>query len=598
MAVLGLLWKLLTGDAIQAGEPALASGLTWQLHSVRYLATAREQPPEVWDQAKPVKLGQSLQQQGWPGVGQHGWYALEFSLPPVAETQPLGLVLGRVGNSAEVWLNGRRLTIHGRFTPPAIPTAGTMLVVPLTPAGLRPEQTNFLAVRVGNFSGAGGLLRGPWGVFPAEEAARIKRHSELFRETVRGGTIAICLAWAGLLALWRRAGTEIRELSGSVTPTLLLAGHRLVRSQWLADSDLPLGWVSWWEGFFNLTVPLAFYGYFRGVFPDRRRRTDWLAGAALLLLLGLFSPLRKLGPAPVAGLYGAYLLVLTGAQVWLADRARREGDRRAGPLLHGWLLVAAVNLSQLLPVWCDFIPYAALPLWGSDVVPVVWVLVLGGIALRQTLTAQRQEAQLRARVLTAHEEERRRIGRELHDSVAQDLDAARLRLQLLGRQASPEAAAKVGQIAEELRGSLRAVRGLAHDLQPLALQQTTLIEALKRFAHAGDPPQVEVTGEEPPGLTGPQRENLYRIAQEAVRNARRHAEARVIRVELQAQAGAARLSVSDDGRGFDPREVTPGRLGLRFLRDRAELCGGELRLTSEPGRGTRLEVTCPCAATP
>jgi two-component system sensor histidine kinase UhpB len=92
---------------------------------------------------------------------------------------------------------------------------------------------------------------------------------------------------------------------------------------------------------------------------------------------------------------------------------------------------------------------------------------------------------------------------------------------------------------------------------------------------------------------------LYRIAQEALRNALRHSEASSIRLELQLESRFARLVVVDDGCGFDPQQVTSSKsLGLRGMQERLRILGGQLYLTSTSGRGTRLEAIVPLEASP
>jgi two-component system NarL family sensor kinase len=200
-------------------------------------------------------------------------------------------------------------------------------------------------------------------------------------------------------------------------------------------------------------------------------------------------------------------------------------------------------------------------------------------------------------------EERNRLAREIHDTLAQGLAAIALRLEtadaLLEAAASPDQVGKVVRQAlglaranlEEARRSvldLRAAplegRSLADALAALAAEWTTEHRLPVRFegSSGGLPARVEV--------------GLYRIAQEALNNVLRHAGAGRAIVRLESSLERVRLTVEDDGRGFDPGQVAAGRYGLVGLNERAKLLGGVFRLESSPGAGTRIEVEIPLEA--
>jgi signal transduction histidine kinase len=96
-----------------------------------------------------------------------------------------------------------------------------------------------------------------------------------------------------------------------------------------------------------------------------------------------------------------------------------------------------------------------------------------------------------------------------------------------------------------------------------------------------------------PEVPAPTKEALYRVAQEALHNAAKHARARTLDLVLDVGQGGVELCVADDGRGFDPHADFPGHLGLRFMRERAAAVGGTLEIESAPGAGTRLSVRVP-----
>jgi two-component system NarL family sensor kinase len=199
-------------------------------------------------------------------------------------------------------------------------------------------------------------------------------------------------------------------------------------------------------------------------------------------------------------------------------------------------------------------------------------------------------------------EERNRLARELHDTLAQGLAAITLRLEaadaLLETGAPPvRARASVNEALDLARRTLDEARRSVLDLRATPLAGRGLAESLRTLvAEAAAPArltaQVTVEGDArdlPPRVTI----GLYRIAQEAVANTVRHAGARRIELRLAISQGQVALSIADDGRGYDPGQTPPGRFGMVGMGERARLLGGELRVESMPGAGTRVEAVVP-----
>lgn len=198
--------------------------------------------------------------------------------------------------------------------------------------------------------------------------------------------------------------------------------------------------------------------------------------------------------------------------------------------------------------------------------------------------------------------ERNRLAREIHDTLAQGLTGIALQLEsvdaLLESGAGPDRIRPVVQGALDVtRVNLDEARRSVLDLRAAPLAGRTLAEALAALAAEFDtahPPAVEIStsgGNRP--LPVRLEVGLYRMAQEALANVARHAGASRVTVDLRVTPVQVRLRVRDNGRGFDPDHVPPGRFGLIGLRERAKLLGGALTLESSPGAGVRIEVTVP-----
>jgi PAS domain S-box-containing protein len=198
---------------------------------------------------------------------------------------------------------------------------------------------------------------------------------------------------------------------------------------------------------------------------------------------------------------------------------------------------------------------------------------------------------------TATVEERQRLARELHDAVTQTLFAAGLNAQALPEiwSADPQAGQQCLQELQRLTwGALAEMRTVLVELRPAALTEIDLgdlIEQLARAATARAPRlEVSVKVDGKRQLPAEVQVTLYRVAQEALNNIAKHAEAQHAEVQLARQTTGVELSVIDDGRGFDRGAIPPGHLGLGIMRERVEAIGGLLSIESEPSRGTRLSV--------
>ena len=217
--------------------------------------------------------------------------------------------------------------------------------------------------------------------------------------------------------------------------------------------------------------------------------------------------------------------------------------------------------------------------------------------LHRTMEERRD---LVARLEEAQEEERRRIAADIHDDSIQVVGAADLRAQALARSLQdPDLRSQADELHETLREAVERLRHLLFELRPPALDRDGLAAALRVYLqYHGDVSRVATTLEdhldgEPPAEV---RSTLFRIAQEAVTNVRKHAQADHLTLTLGPKDGGALLRVVDDGKGFDSIDVTdprPGHIGLPAMIERAELAGGWCHIDSAPGRGTVVECWLP-----
>lgn len=208
------------------------------------------------------------------------------------------------------------------------------------------------------------------------------------------------------------------------------------------------------------------------------------------------------------------------------------------------------------------------------------------------------------RLVTVQEDERRRIARDIHDHLGQQMTALRMNLEVLRAQAAPhpECLAQVERTMQRAEELDRSIDHLAWELRPSALDHLGFAAALEqlvtgwseRFGIAAD---LAISDPDMPRLPQDKEAQLYRLAQEALHNVFKHAHASRVSVFLGRRDGELLFIIEDNGRGFVVDDVEPAagrsRIGLITMRERAELIGARLTIESEPARGTSLFVRLP-----
>jgi PAS domain S-box-containing protein len=317
-----------------------------------------------------------------------------------------------------------------------------------------------------------------------------------------------------------------------------------------------------------------------GVIAYCNRRFADIVRMPLARVVG--APLRRFVPPAEQPAFDA--LVAAG------HRANRRGDT-----------AFRADGGVLVPVSVSFAP---LQLEGSaDVIGVIGVVT--DISERER--AEELRNRLIQQAVTAQEEERRRIARELHDEAGQSLTALLVGLRTIEESRT---IAEAAALAQRLRGiaaqTLDEVGRLSRGLHPSILDELGLSAAVTRHAQEfaqlhGVSMDVRIEGLESEILPPLVQTTVYRILQEALTNVAKHAGARSVSVRLVRGKATVELRVQDDGAGFDPAAGAEGaagdqgdrHLGLQVMRERAALLGGSVEVESQPGAGTTITAHLP-----
>ncbi|MEJ2555222.1 MAG: response regulator [Anaerolineae bacterium] len=344
---------------------------------------------------------------------------------------------------------------------------------------------------------------------------------------------------------------------------------------------------------------------------------DFIASQAWQLLdtqaVGVYRLESEVGTWAVKAAKGILITYVAGSMVPIGQEALKQAIASRRPVaVPDAALVQDVSSLELRPVrsWANlYRAWLAVPIIAKGE-------IYGGILLYYTeprslseeevdlaITFSDQAAlaiensRLRSQIRqAAASAERERLARDLHDAVTQTLFSASLIAEAIPRvweRHPAEGRDGLDELRQLTRGALAEMRTMLVELRPTALTEKPVGELLRHLTEAVTsrtriPVTLRVEGDT--SLEPDVQIVLYRIAQEALNNVAKHSGARQVLISLRCQPRQVSLEISDDGRGFDPGDVLPDQLGLGIMRERAESIGAEIRIASQPERGTQVEV--------
>ncbi len=508
-----------------------------------------------------------------------GWFRVYFHAPEKELDQP-SLLVPPVSGADEIYLNGERIGGEGSIGENFFGAPKVQRLCKIPRDLLRHGEDNVLAVRVMAGPTLGGrlhrMLLGEYGQLVVEKLNRDSRQKEveilflMFAATILFISIAnvisgalrisigIFAVFVGLYGLMYLFNSLIFFESGLKT-------HLVQKLMYVVTIFIPV----------SIPVLLA-YSYGRGL-------SAYLKGLVLATVLLALTAFFFLSPSLWHFTGVAWFLLIIGCSVEamrLGVRAWRSGVHESGTILVGLTCILAAGLISggrglgvVHPIW----------VYG-DSLPV---LVAGPCFMLARITAfiqefvrlRKERAVLARRILDANEIERARLARELHDGVGQSLLAIKLNLKML--EASVKEGVPIDKevfpgLIAEISNSIEELRNVAMELRPAFFEKLGIVDAIKWYGrrfeeHTGI--KVVVRAEEPVQLSQGIKDHVYRICQEAFTNVLKHASAESVEVRVETEPGVLSVTISDDGKGFEPAkaEAVSKGLGLSTMTERAEL---------------------------
>jgi signal transduction histidine kinase len=361
------------------------------------------------------------------------------------------------------------------------------------------------------------------------------------------------------------------------------------------ESDATEFWRTWWLGDSSggLVVLPLLLAWARDPLAAWRRIRTW-EGAAVIAGVTALGVVALSTEEPIT-------YMVFPALIWAAIRFGPPGATLAAAITAA--VAIGVTANEVGPFFEQPIDHRTLSTQLYIGVAALTTLFLS-VVVSERERASRDLAEARRTEGARALEERRRIARDLHDSMSQALFSTVLHTRTAqkalvqeGGSASGRVGHSLGAIVDLTKSVQSEMRGLIFDLRHDPLDDDGLVEALARHAsrlRSSDGPTIDVQGPGPRLKVSQRVETqLFAICREALANVMKHARASEAHVRVEARDGQVVVEVRDDGRGFDPAAGHPGHFGLDSMRSRASEIGGRLTISSAPGLGTLVRVRVP-----
>lgn len=589
---------------IQATEkPVFLQNLSneeWQF------AASVERPSANSPLWKPVKIGQDLSTQKllWGGynhvfAGKYtGWYRLQFDKKLTKNsTQSFAFLFGKVQETDQVWLNGVYLGRYGIIDNKEQWHVSDLYQQRLykIPDNLLKEKNNILYMQIQAVRTAGGIVSDPIGIAELNHALHYKYNIE--SDTTFLQTISLTLLLTGgFIALMLYVLTDLKDREHPLFIVLLFClfiGY-LYDSLLFSNSSWKTPFLYQLSVFISTSSFIVFMLYVLALVKSTLNRSHQFIIFYLLCysLLAFIPMWTYTWIFSLLGLIGL-VLFLPISLYQAVKTSVYNGERHLIPLVIGivfWLM--GILLSYFTLLWFNPHQYDV-QFHEIGLIMLILGLMIGYV--QRLIQLQFRFQALSLKLFAISEKERQHISRELHDSISQRLAALRLRMQMLALK-HPDV--DMQACSDDLLETMEEMGRILHGLRPLSLEKFGLIPAMQheidRVSESSDIPIC--FNADTVNISAKKEQHLFRIFQECLSNAVRHAKAETITVNLRVKGKKLSLSIIDDGIGWQKTSTSKkwGGLGKLTLQERLEMINANLVLDIKESKGTKVCIHLRC----
>lgn len=539
-----------------------------------------------------IKVPGSWESQGVKSQKGMGWYRIKFRAPCFLKDIEPAVLLGRIGEADEVFLNGVKIGSEGALGKDYVSATKAERLYKIPPGLLRYDGLNVIAVRVMSLFLEGGILDGRTGLGNYKDLLIEKQGRDAKRKTTETVFITILFISMILSLFMFVTHTGKKEFFYLALFFLLMNAFFVFDSLIFYLAGLKTHFI---QKVF-IAIPLTFPSV-RLVFVtsiNRFRLNNLLRVAILLSVTVAVSiviiPYIHLNGKLLQFIWIVFFLLIGGAGLYYSIRACLMRHHESFPVLLGhssFIFGGLIFMAGILDI--HYFDKQAL-MWFLEIFG--FMTMLYAVATRFG-RLQREAMTLSERILTSQEEERRRISMEIHDGIGQSLMAVKLKLQMMNAN-NPCDVTK--EIISEISDSIAELRDISHGLSPSFLEKMSLVEAIRWYGKKFEDKtgiKVRINSDLVIETSPKIKDNLYRIYQEALQNVFKHSGSSMVDVKIKRADGSLRMEIKDYGKGFSHVDKTKGGIGLSTMRQRAEIMGGIFSASSSKGQGVVISVEVP-----
>lgn len=518
-----------------------------------------------------------------------GWYRIHFTAP--ANIQDPAISLGRIGNSDEVFLNGRKIGSEGIVGNKFVEAEKVERLYKLPKNLLKFNDSNLLAVRVINIYSEGGILEGNIAVGSYDSLLVEKLKSDNIRKTVEVFFFTFIAIYFVFCLFIYIIGIREREYTSFGIFVFLCGITCVLDSLIFYETGFKIPFIQQVIYALMSFLPGVALFFLVSVYKDR---FNLFLKFTLLFCLLLSISVLFFSSHSYFYLMWIYEVFLTGcAGLFLVIRAASiRKAYESTPILLGVIGALLATVAEI----AGFSKYLY-GLYPTDFAGIFFMVSIKYALITRYVRIKNRMEVLSEKILLAHEDERKRLSREIHDGIGQSLSAIKLNLQIM------EAKAKEGilitkdvfpELIKETSDSIQGLKNILMDIRPSFLEEMEIGKVIRWYAEKFQ----KISGIEVKVQTGDAiktrhliKDNIFRICQEALNNIARHSGANCAEITVGATERVLSLQIKDNGQGFDSTRKNGQGLGLSTIKERAELLSGICRIkSSDEGTSIYIEV--------
>ena len=542
-----------------------------------------------------IQVPGSWQSQRLTPLPHIGWYRIHFSVS--TEITHPAIMLGRIGNADEIFLNGTKIGGEGIIGEYFSEIEHKVRLYRIPKKLLRPDADNVLAVRVMNTYRTGGILDGPVCIGDYGELTEKKSDREFTRKSLEIAIIVfLCVSFSVCMMLYILGirDIEYRYFGIFIFIYALECGFdSLLFYETGLKTPLIQRIINALAAMLPLTA-LMFVLHF-----SKERFFLWvkcLAAIFVIISAGLILPFQYSFHLKLIDIWSLLLLLTVMSGLFFSIRALIRKLNESVPVFIGVSGLIIGGIFETIEM--------IRPRWFGNVAPIDYGMIVLLFSMMYALLARhsriRKELRLLSgRILESHEQERKRLSRELHDGVGQSLLAIKLHLQMIhAKTFTPDVEKEILlSLISEISHTVEELRRMAMDLRPATLEKFSLFEIFGWYARKFTEKTgiiVHVRGDKTTDVALNIKDHLYRIYQEAFNNIVKHADATQIDVSVENTGRFLNIDIADNGQGFNPAETMKHNsgLGLSTMKERTELLEGRCHIRSSE-KGTTVHIQIP-----